>query len=190
MMEQGIEITALLNSKIFNVEFDFDDWPGNHPLEDKCIRAYNGSYFDIRLMYDQVFPEEEFSKNAPITDRSKVYKIKYSVNLLGQCGRYCISNEDGEIEDINEDVNIMALAEGTEELDIFSSSAMTDIIEYRWEFYGNNFHLLSLFMNITYIVSLILYVIEAYIEGGGPNEAAFLLFFNLGLVYPVGYELI
>jgi len=51
MMEKGIEVTDLLNSKIFNVEFDFDDWPGSHPNDEKSIQPYNGSYFDIRLMY-------------------------------------------------------------------------------------------------------------------------------------------
>lgn len=47
-MEMGIVLHSLLDSKIFNVTFDFDDWPGSHPNEENAIRAYNGSYFDIR----------------------------------------------------------------------------------------------------------------------------------------------
>ena len=48
MMEMGIELHSLLDSNIFSVTFDFDDWPGSHPNDETAIRAYNGSYFDIR----------------------------------------------------------------------------------------------------------------------------------------------
>lgn len=95
-MEKGIEVTPLLESSIFNVSFDFDDWPGSHPNEEKSIQPYNGSYFDIRLMYLQVFDGEEFAPDAAskTKDKSKIYKMKYSVNLLGQCGMYVEENEN------------------------------------------------------------------------------------------------
>lgn len=93
LMEQGIEVTALLNSKVFSVTFDYDDWPGNHPNDETCIRAYNGSYFDIRQMYEEVFPEGEFSPDLKQKDKSKIFKIKYSVNLLGQIGMYFEHNK-------------------------------------------------------------------------------------------------
>ena len=48
LMEKGISLHDLLNSSIFDVVFDFDYWPGNHYSDEECIRAYNGSYFDIR----------------------------------------------------------------------------------------------------------------------------------------------
>jgi hypothetical protein len=48
LMDKGIPVTALLESKIFTIEFDFDMWPGNHYNDEECIRAYNGSYYDIR----------------------------------------------------------------------------------------------------------------------------------------------
>jgi hypothetical protein len=35
MMENGIEVKELLDSKIFNVTFDFDDWPGSHPNDEQ-----------------------------------------------------------------------------------------------------------------------------------------------------------
>ena len=48
LMEKGISCRDLFGGKVFNVVFDFDQWPGNHNDEEECIRAYNGSYFDIR----------------------------------------------------------------------------------------------------------------------------------------------
>ena len=56
-MEKGISVHDLLNSNIFSVVFDFDMWPGNHNDNEECIRAYNGSYFDIRFSYNDIFSE-------------------------------------------------------------------------------------------------------------------------------------
>ena len=171
-MEKGIEVTPLLNSNIFNVSFDFDDWPGSHPNDSKSIKAYNGSYFDIRLMYLDIFGYgEDFAPDAAnkVKDKSKIYKIKYSVNLLGQCGMYVTTNGDGEIEIVNEDVNLMSLAEETEEMEIFDTPAIVDIIEYRWDFYACRFHMFGLFMNTIYIISFILYVKEGYLEAASDH---------------------
>lgn len=83
----------------------------------------------------------------------------------------------------------MSLAEETEEMSIFDTAAIIDIIEYRWDCYARNFHLKGLFMNIFYIVSFILYVKEGYIEGSSDHQRKYLLVMNLGLVYPVCYEM-
>jgi hypothetical protein len=48
LMDKGISLHDLLDSKVFSVVFDFDAWPGNHNDDEECIRAYNGSFFDIR----------------------------------------------------------------------------------------------------------------------------------------------
>jgi hypothetical protein len=91
---------------------------------------------------------------------------------------------------VNEDINIMSLCEETEELDVFATKAMQDIIQYRWDTYGKQFHLTGLFFTMTYIASVILYVIEAYIESDSEHQKKFLIFLNAGLVYPVVYECI
>lgn len=121
MMEIGIELHSLLDSNIFSVTFDYDEWPGSHPNDETAIRAYNGSYFDIRLMYSEVFPEDEFKADCKTEDKTKIYKIKYTVNLLGQTGMFCQDSPDGdgELEIINEDVNLMSLCEETEEIELF-----------------------------------------------------------------------
>ena len=60
LIEKAINIAALLESKVFNHTFDFDEWPGNHFNEVECIRPYTGSFFQIRHHYKTVFPEPEF----------------------------------------------------------------------------------------------------------------------------------
>jgi hypothetical protein len=48
LIDKGIHVAELLKSKIFNVPFDFDNWPGAHVDDKRCIRAYNGNFFDLR----------------------------------------------------------------------------------------------------------------------------------------------
>lgn len=83
----------------------------------------------------------------------------------------------------------MSLCEETEEMSIFDTSAIGDIIEYRWDTYAMNFHLFGLFMNVFYIISFILYVKEGYIEADSEHQKKYLLVMNIGLVYPVCYEI-
>lgn len=57
LISKGVVLHDLLNSKVFNWTFDYDNWPGNHNDDKECIRAYNGSIFDIRESYTKVFPD-------------------------------------------------------------------------------------------------------------------------------------
>jgi hypothetical protein len=90
LVEKGIEVNNLLKSDIFRFDFDFDEWPGTHPNDSDQSRPYNESIFNIRQHYSTVFPEPEFeeatnedgSMKDPSIDSSKIYKIKYSINLL------------------------------------------------------------------------------------------------------------
>jgi hypothetical protein len=91
-------LEGLFNSKVFNMRIDFNGWPGNHTNLENCIRPYNGSFFQIRHMYRDVFPEPEFDplihtgntygSSEDKIDYRKIYKIKYSVNLLPQIGQH------------------------------------------------------------------------------------------------------
>ena len=59
-LNKGIRITDLLNSDIFTVTFDYDEWPGNHTNDSECIRSYEHSFFHLRQHYATVFPEDDF----------------------------------------------------------------------------------------------------------------------------------
>jgi hypothetical protein len=57
IFEKGIEIKALLDSKIFNMEFEYEEWPGIH-LDNRTVRVpYNNSIFKLRTSYDDLFPQ-------------------------------------------------------------------------------------------------------------------------------------
>ena len=60
IIEKGINISAILESKVFTVPFDFDEWPQTHYNDEFVIKQYNGSYFQLRFAYNKVFREENF----------------------------------------------------------------------------------------------------------------------------------
>jgi hypothetical protein len=91
IIEIGIEICGVLNSKIFNFEFDYDEWPSTHTNNKSYIRPYNNSIYKVRSSYKTVFPEEEFDEldhHEDKIDSNKVFKISYSLNLLPLIGQH------------------------------------------------------------------------------------------------------
>lgn len=91
LIEKGISVHDVLHSRIFLVEFDFDQWPSTHCVKERLIRPYNMPLFKLRENYRAIFPEPQFSTVQPDDDddqHNKVYKIKYTINLLPQIGEY------------------------------------------------------------------------------------------------------
>lgn len=60
LIEKGVEVNELLDSNVFQYEFDYDEWPGIHTNDGEYVRPYNDSIFNIRKHYKTVFPEREF----------------------------------------------------------------------------------------------------------------------------------
>lgn len=134
LLEKDIPVRKLLDSHIFNYTFDFDEWPGNHPFagpngEDHyVIKPYSGSIFRIRKKYTEVFSEPGYDRNSSIEDPTqRVYKIKYSMNLLPQLGQYLCPGDDGAHFDKihNQNVLMMGLCEAkTGEIGIYETDSL------------------------------------------------------------------
>lgn len=163
IFEKGIEIKALLDSKIFNMEFEYEEWPAIHVNNETVRRPYNNSIFKLRTEYEKLFPEECFQPinedpgtanpsesqdskalarkrpgsnegavNNPLgisiltTDRSKIFKIKYSLNVLPVIGQHAIITDD-DSSSINYDkttfendgISILEMASESDEINIF-----------------------------------------------------------------------
>jgi hypothetical protein len=93
IIEKGIQLYPLLQSKIFLYEFDFDEWPQTHQEAGKCMRPYNFSIFDLRSKYHEIFPEPKFRDTLRelddhMIDSSKVYKIRYRISLIPCFGQH------------------------------------------------------------------------------------------------------
>jgi hypothetical protein len=117
MLEKGLNVKDILKSNVFVWEFDLDEWPTTHLYDEECIRAYNHNMFHIRQHYRKVFPESDFDivdfeNQSEKIDTSKVYKIKYAINMLPKLGFYIQRNMDSyskkeTLEKVNEDVNLL-----------------------------------------------------------------------------------
>lgn len=80
----------------------------------------------------------------------KVYKIRYNLNLLTS-----MSEEDGTIMD--------AVA-SSEELPIFETEMIMDMIDYKWRTYARRQHLIGGFFHLCYIFLLLEYIRRTFLE--------------------------
>ena len=55
LINKEVEVTDLLNSKIFNHVFDFDEWPATNPNVETIMKPYNNSIFSLRQGYANIF---------------------------------------------------------------------------------------------------------------------------------------
>ena len=62
IINKGINVYELLDSDIFTVTYDYDEWPGNHTNYSECLRGFSESFFHLRHHYKTVFPEDEFKR--------------------------------------------------------------------------------------------------------------------------------
>lgn len=53
---------------------------------------------------------------------------------------------------------MMRIITQSEELDIFNTESMTDLIEFKWETFGMSHHLVGCLMHMLQIIILIVYV--------------------------------
>jgi len=126
-MEKGIFISDLLTSEVFKKDFDFDEWPQTHTYNAKMLMPYNGSMFQLIDKYDVVFGHE-LSKPKYDFNR-KMYKIKYTLNILPIVGEHYNDNN----ERVREDIKIMDLCQDSEELCLFDTTLIMDIIAFKWQ---------------------------------------------------------
>lgn len=115
-------------------------------------------------------------------DSTKIRKVVYTINLLMQSGMY-IQND----EIVNEDVSLMQLCEETEELEMFETATIQDIIDFKWKQYGRSHHYLGMAMHMLYTLMIIIYVSEAYIHEPR-NQQLYTLLLAIGTIYPAYYD--
>jgi hypothetical protein len=75
-----------------------------------------------------------------------------------------IKDNEGSNEFVNEETSLMSLCGDTEELAIFQTQSIQTLIQFKWDKYGRNHHLLGCLMHMFYTLILIIYVSNAYLE--------------------------
>jgi hypothetical protein len=83
---------------------------------------------------------------------------------------------------------MMQICEDTEELEIFDTNVIQDLITFKWKIYGLQHHLWGLIMHFLYTFMIIIYVIEVYQKPQNDYTGVYTLLLLLGIVYPLQYE--
>lgn len=173
LMEKGLELSPLLNSEIFRFQFDYDEWPSVHVDKDEYRKPYNESIFQIREHYRSIFHEEQFAipddEDAAV-DSSKVYKITYLLNTIPQIGEYVVNDpETGKNSFCNKDKSLMDMCQDSEELELFNSLAIQDVIDFKWTEFAYRIHLVGCFFHFFYMTILIIYIKAIYVSADSAN---------------------
>lgn len=72
-------------------------------------------------------------------------------------------DEDGQKRVINSDVDLMGLLNKTEELTIFDTKSVQELIEFKWDSYALSHHLVGCFLHFFYLIILMIYINIIYI---------------------------
>ena len=118
-------------------------------------------------------------------DDQRVYKIKYSLNVLPSMNDLC-------------DEDLMEAIIRSEEDNIFTSEAVVDMIEFKWQKYAFRRHMIGAFFHMIYLTCLLLYINHTFLiipthDAAGeiqmPNCSIRYMYILFGcLVYPCFYE--
>lgn len=140
---------------------------------------YNGSLFDLRFKYDEVFPllakDEPFQEEARLDPNQKVYKIKYTLNQLPRMG--------GDLED-----RLMEMIGDTEQVSIFTTKVLQDLIDFKWTKYARIIHFFGAFIHLIYVITFCVYVSEIYLEKKMEGKTALLILMAVSLFYALVYD--
>ena len=207
IIDKGIEVKALFDSQIFCYDFDYDEWPGTHSNQEKVLRPYNESLYSLRRHYRTVFFEEEFAdmendESSNQVSSDKIYKIKYTIILLPLIGQH-VENENGEKTIKNEDVSFLGKCTDSDELSMFECNSLNEMIEFKWERFGFQHHLVGFLVHAFQMILVIIYVQWIYLDnilwesdnykdGDEPKykENPYALGLLVGIFYPFVYECI
>lgn len=124
----------------------------------------------------------------------KVYKIKYAVNLLPAIGTYYkkeynpITNTTKKFID-NTEINLLEICCESDEIQMFSTKTMHELIQYKWDKISFNFHLIGCLIHFLYVLALFWYSNHIYLQPikSEHNLSLYLLAF---IAYPLGYEVV
>jgi hypothetical protein len=79
---------------------------------------------------------------------------------------------------------------GADEMDIFQSSVMQDLVTFKWETYAYKVHYTGAMMHLFYIGCLSIYIYTTFLIGtyGERTDIAYTYIMCAGIIYPFVYD--
>ena len=82
----------------------------------------------------------------------------------------------------------MTLCSNTDELEIFETATLQEVIDYKWKKYGKKWHLAGCLMHFIYISVITVYVNKVFVEQDIEDKNYYLTIMSLGIIYPLVYD--
>jgi hypothetical protein len=90
-------------------------------------------------------------------------------------------------EQINDDISLTGLAADSDELEIFHTDCFQHMITFKWDLYGRRHHLLGCFTHFFYVLMIILFVNQVYLQENEKQAYRFIAL-AVGITYPALYD--
>lgn len=163
LMNQGITLTPLFESKIFHMPFEYDQWPAVHQRFDKMYAPYNSSILKMRFKYPEVFRDlwMEYDYEQPNFDTTQEFRLNESKKRKIS---YRVISLFNVIETFESGTLIEALM-NCNELSVFYTETIQDYIEYKWIRYAKKAYFKGFLMHSGYIISFLAYLSTVILEG-------------------------
>ena len=195
LIQKGVDVATLFDSDVFYMTFDYDEWPSTHQESEDYMRPYNGSIFDIRKHYRQIFHEERFvvadEDNCNI-DSSKIFKVQYSINMLSILGEYVEIKKGKSGFDqkllINEGISLMDLCTQNDQIDVFESGNFIKLLKFKWASFARSLHMVGFAAHIFYVAVLMMYIYQIYIENNFEYKKVYETMLIFAVLYPAWYD--
>ena len=212
-MEKGIAVSELLNSSIFEHQFEHEEWPGVHPNNSFKIIPYNGSKFQLKNKYKELFHEIESIgddldndiEGLMLSDGGQKKPETSAMATIGKEKGKGKTESHRKFYKIKYTLNILPAAtyEGdqvellddlmiafgdTNDLNVFESKVVVDFFEYQWNSYAKHVHYFGFLVHFIYFVLFVFYVNQIYLDRNYDNRVTLCWMILTTLVYPLIYD--
>ena len=150
---------------------------------------YNGSIFELREKYHEIFNDDKFKPiDQEICESSRIYKISYSLNLLPLLCEHIAMNEDGSTELVSPQHEFLTACGQSDELQLFETTSMRELIQFKWDSFSKKFQLFGFMMHLFFLVTQDFFISEIYIKGHEDHKNKISIILAASLFYPLMYD--
>lgn len=118
-----------------------------------------------------------------------MYKVKYQINMLSMLEKYAVLLEDGTFEYQNPNINFMKMIINSDELEIFESSNVENLIQYKWNKFAQKLHFTGFLFHFFYLTVMTIFVKQIYVDNDLDNKHNYCYILIIGIIYPTWYDL-
>jgi hypothetical protein len=118
-----------------------------------------------------------------------VFKIKYTINTLSQLGEYVHTDANGDRTLMNEEESILCLLAESDELSLFETENLEQLITFKWQAFAKKFHTVGCIAHFSYLLIMMIYVNAIYVNNDKSNAYLYGILLFVGIAYPMCYDL-